>query len=996
MKVRRTTFALVLASVVSMAAHNLSLAQTASVKPETPMAATAPTAVPALVPYSGTAIGSGGKALAGEHAATFLIFKDEQGGEPLFSETQTVTVDDAGHYKVQLGAANLNGLPSDLFSTGEARWLEIQIAGEPAQPRVLLASVPYALKAADAATLGGLPASAFALATAKNPVGAAAASSAVTPDTLTNVTTPGGVSGYLSAFSGASTIVNSPVFVNGANVGVGTITPKATLDVAGSVRDEGALTVDGASTLNGYLLLSPTGTASATKLYPSQYLKLVTSAYNSATQSIVEPRFQLQAEAQLNNTPSPTGTLNLLASTPTTVPVETGFYFNLNGTIHFAPGQTFPGTGTGNGTITGVTAGTGLIGGGTSGTVTLNVDATKVPLLGVGNTFVGNQTVSGTLNASSGSGDTIHGTDTGNSGSGVVGNATSLTGYTNGVYGATASSNGVGVSGVNTSSTGGVGVTGIATSTSGNTTGVGGTSNSSSGCGVCGNATSKTGYTNGVYGSVSSPNGTGVSGNALSTSGGNGVNGTAAGTTGVGVSATNIATSGGTAITGSALATSGYSNGIWGIVSSPNGTGVSGNATNSGGGIGTSGTSNSPQGVGVQGVNTSTTGGTGVSGISLGTSGYTVGVYASAVSPIGAGVRGDNLATTGSGPGVYGYTTSSSGIGVAGRANNDTGPTIGVQGVSQSASDGAVGVSGVANGNSGSTTGVQGLSLSSAGAGVVGTNASGGGGNGVMGIAITTGALSFGVQGIAGPGGVGVQGSSPDVGISGWNNTCDPNCVLKPGIAGQFATATGGLLLQGIVGNDASSATEKFHVDASGNGYFAGNLNVTGSVSKGGGSFKIDDPLDPANKYLSHSFVESPDMMDVYNGNIITDKAGRATVELPEYFESLNRDFRYQLTVVGKFAQATVATEIGHNHFVIRTSKPSVKVSWQVTGIRKDAYANANRIPVEEEKPADERGYYLHPELFNQPGSKSIVAAHHTGVQPQIRLQQEVAQAPTK
>ena len=99
-------------------------------------------------------------------------------------------------------------------------------------------------------------------------------------------------------------------------------------------------------------------------------------------------------------------------------------------------------------------------------------------------------------------------------------------------------------------------------------------------------------------------------------------------------------------------------------------------------------------------------------------------------------------------------------------------------------------------------------------------------------------------------------------------------------------------------------------------------------------------------------------------------------MELPEYFEALNRDFRYQLTVMGQFAQAIVAQEIGNNRFVIRTNKPSVKVSWQVTGIRRDAYANSNRIPVEEEKPADERGYYLHPEAFGQPASKGIIAAH--------------------
>jgi trimeric autotransporter adhesin len=150
---------------------------------------------------------------------------------------------------------------------------------------------------------------------------------------------------------------------------------------------------------------------------------------------------------------------------------------------------------------------------------------------------------------------------------------------------------------------------------------------------------------------------------------------------------------------------------------------------------------------------------------------------------------------------------------------------------------------------------------------------------------------------------------------------------------------------------------------------------VTGHVTKGSGSFKIDHPLDPANKYLSHSFVESPDMMNVYNGNIMTDRHGLATVNLPDYFEALNGDFRYQLTVIGQFAQAIVATKIAGNRFVIRTSKPNVEVSWQVTGIRHDAYANAYRIPTEEDKAVGEQGYYLHPEVFGQPESKSVSAA---------------------
>ena len=91
-------------------------------------------------------------------------------------------------------------------------------------------------------------------------------------------------------------------------------------------------------------------------------------------------------------------------------------------------------------------------------------------------------------------------------------------------------------------------------------------------------------------------------------------------------------------------------------------------------------------------------------------------------------------------------------------------------------------------------------------------------------------------------------------------------------------------------------------------------------------------------------------MMNIYNGNVITDGSGYASVKLPEWLEALNKDFRYQLTVIGEFAQAIVYEKISNNHFSIKTDKPNVEVSWQVTGIRKDAFANANRIPVEEIK----------------------------------------------
>ena len=155
-------------------------------------------------------------------------------------------------------------------------------------------------------------------------------------------------------------------------------------------------------------------------------------------------------------------------------------------------------------------------------------------------------------------------------------------------------------------------------------------------------------------------------------------------------------------------------------------------------------------------------------------------------------------------------------------------------------------------------------------------------------------------------------------------------------------------------------------------GEFNGNVSISGTLTKGGGSFKIDHPLDPANKTLSHSFVESPDMMNIYNGNITTDDNGEATVLLPDYFGAVNKDFRYQLTVIGQFAQAIVASEISDNRFQIKTDKPTVKVSWQVTGIRQDAWANKHRIPVDEPKPDRERGYYIHPELYDQPDERNV------------------------
>ena len=146
-------------------------------------------------------------------------------------------------------------------------------------------------------------------------------------------------------------------------------------------------------------------------------------------------------------------------------------------------------------------------------------------------------------------------------------------------------------------------------------------------------------------------------------------------------------------------------------------------------------------------------------------------------------------------------------------------------------------------------------------------------------------------------------------------------------------------------------------------GYFYGNVHTTGTSTKGSGGFKIDHPLDPGNKYLYHSSVESPDMMNVYNGNVILGVNGEARVELPDYFEAVNKDFRYQLTATGvPGLNLYISEEISDNYFKIAGGGSGMKVSWQVTGIRKDAFAEANRIQVEKDKPYQERGKYLHAE----------------------------------
>jgi len=255
---------------------------------------------------------------------------------------------------------------------------------------------------------------------------------------------------------------------------------------------------------------------------------------------------------------------------------------------------------------------------------------------------------------------------------------------------------------------------------------------------------------------------------------------------------------------------------------------------------------------------------------------------------------------------------------------------------------------------------------------------------------------TFGVRGISGPGsgvlgesqtGAGVKGvSTQEAGVRGLSTSSNGILGLTFGTASgvsgfQFSSEDGsGVFGESVVGAGVDGFSfGGIGVRGQGRDYagmFLGRVLITGSLSKGGGGFAIDHPLDPETKYLRHSFVESPDMLNVYNGNITTDAKGEAHVSLPHYFEALNQDFRYQLTVIGQFAQAIVSREIVDNGFSIKTDQPKVKVSWQVTGIRRDPWASANRIAVEEEKAAEDKGRYLHPELRGQSKEAQIHGNH--------------------
>jgi hypothetical protein len=250
--------------------------------------------------------------------------------------------------------------------------------------------------------------------------------------------------------------------------------------------------------------------------------------------------------------------------------------------------------------------------------------------------------------------------------------------------------------------------------------------------------------------------------------------------------------------------------------------------------------------------------------------------------------------------------------------------------------------------------------------------------------------VGYGVLGKS-DGSAGVKGqSNSGYGVSGESNSFHGVVGNSQKGAGVLGVSNSGHGVSGGSDDDygviGSSGNSAGLYGQSINDYAAildGKVKITGNLEKAGGSFKIDHPLDPANKYLCHSFVESPDMKNVYDGVVVLDRKGKAEIELPNWFGILNKDFRYQLTAIGapgpnlhiaeKISDTTTSNNNNKNsRFKIAGGASGMEVSWQVTGIRKDPWANANRIEVEEDKPDKERGYYLHPDVYSQPEEKGI------------------------
>jgi trimeric autotransporter adhesin len=797
-------------SVVAICVNVLSATAQESARAATAPRLTEPAqaTVPQLVQFTGTLKDSFARPFAGVASVTFAIYAEQDGSSALWSETQNVLADANGHYSVLLGAASANGVPASLFGTGESRWLGVTIARQAEMPRALLASVPYALKAQDAETLGGLPASSFVttqqlaasnahtIATPTTIVAAAAplaagtnaatnaaldASNDSAAQSVTQATVTGaGTANYLPLWTSGSNLGASKIYqANGGFVGINTNTPLQQLDVNGN------------SIFRGSFQLAPQGIATTSTGQPSHSFQWQGSVFNSSTHAAQNEAFGFRAVPATNNTSNPTTKLDLFYGPGGGTLNDTGLSISNSGIITFVPGQILSGS---SANLSGPISFPGS-------------DGENETLLMVGNSpFL----------SSIGSSDNIQlGPGTGNA---------AMTGQ----YDIA-----IGQSSMSAVTTGGQNVA-------------------------------------------------------------------------IGTSSLRFLTTGffSTAVGDTSLerVTTGNQNTALGAITGNNIT-TGSNDT-------------------VIGVNSNVLPGTISNSTAIGANSCVTEPNAVVLGQASCDPAGYLLEPTFVGIGTSHPRSTLDIVNATGSTSSNPDPTLTLTSANLPAAAGSV-------------------------------------------------AIDF---------------NTYDPGTTG---TYVPTWRLQAVNGGNFSAELDFFVKKpGAMGNPLTTALQ---LDPTGDLHVIGNLYVDGQISKGSGTFKIDDPIDPANKYLSHSFVESPDMMNIYNGNMITDASGLATVEMPAWFEALNQDFRYQLTTIGQRSDAWIDTEITGNKFTIRTDKPNVKVSWQVTGVRHDAYAVAHRTAVEEAKPASEQGHYLHPELFGASDDQRV--AHVFGPAPKQPVVSETSSA---
>ena len=324
------------------------------------------------------------------------------------------------------------------------------------------------------------------------------------------------------------------------------------------------------------------------------------------------------------------------------------------------------------------------------------------------------------------------------------------------------------------------------------------------------------------------------------------------------------------------------------------------------------------------------TGAAAIYGSHTATSGTVYSLWGQVASPAGVGVYGFASATSGTARGVFGRSNSTSGTGVYGWAAATTGSTVGVYGWADSSA--GTGVFGNAAATSGATFGVQGRAASPAGVGVFGfASATTGATRGVLGQSNST--AGVGVYGLAS------AATGTTYGVYGVSNS--------PGGYGIFGV---------------SNSPEGFGV------YAQGDMGASGLKS-----FCIDHPLRPETHYLLHYCTEAPEPLNAYSGVVTLDARGEAWVELPDYFDAINRDPRYTLTPIGApMPNLHVAVEIQGNRFKIAGGAPGKRVSWRIEAVRNDPYVQRRGFQAEREKPREHQGKYLYPELYGQPKERAI------------------------